>query len=306
MVVGVGFGEFGGEIVELHVVGMHQRADVAEGQQVVLGLQPENVEHRLRPEDAAAREVPIPQAAAAAVERGIDAAADGLVDHVRFARAGRLPVEGKAEDQHDEAGGGRQRDGERGERAPGRERRVARLHDGDLAERRFEHAHGRQRAAVVGQRDFHDAGAGAEGGERLRRTEQVDQAAADGGVGGRRGGRDHAVGIGQQEAPAGARWPKAAARCASTSCGRAQRVGGLPSGCCRRSAARSAAASSAIDHVAERLPAVIEHLHDGADADGGEKSDDQHRNGAAQQRLRGQQAPIRRLGDRLRETLDGI
>ena len=63
-----------------------------------------------------------------------------------------------------------------------------------------------------GKRDFHDAGAGAEGGERLRRTEQVDQAAADGGVGGRRGGRHHALRIGQHEAPPGGRSPRAAAR----------------------------------------------------------------------------------------------
>ena len=164
------FGEFGGEIVEPQVVGMGERADVAERQQVVLGLQPENVEHRLRPEDAAARQVPIPQAAAAAVERGIDAAAHGFVDQVRFARPRRLPVEGKAEDQHHEAGGGRQRDGQRGERAPGGERRVARLHDRDLPERGLQHAHGGERAALVGQSDFHDAGAGAEGGERLGRA----------------------------------------------------------------------------------------------------------------------------------------
>ena len=110
--------ELGGELVELHVVRMHQSADVAKGQQVVLALQPEDIEHRLRPEDAAARKVPIPQAAAATVERGIDAAADGLIDHVRFARACGLPVKRKAEDQHDEAGGGRKRDGQRGERAP--------------------------------------------------------------------------------------------------------------------------------------------------------------------------------------------
>ena len=137
MALARGVGQLGGELVKPHVVGMHQRADVAEGQQVVLGLEPENVEHRLRPENAAARQVPVPQAAAAAVERGVDAAAHGLVDHVGFARARRLPVEGEAEDQHDEAGGGRERDGERGERAPGRERGAARLHDRDLAERRL-------------------------------------------------------------------------------------------------------------------------------------------------------------------------
>ena len=127
------FGEFGREIVEPQVVRMGEGADVAERQQVVLGLQAQDLEHRLRPEDAAARQVPIPQAAAAPVERGIDAAADRFVDQVRFPRPRRLPVEGEAEDQHDEAGGGREGNGERGERAPGRQRRVARLHDGDLA-----------------------------------------------------------------------------------------------------------------------------------------------------------------------------
>ena len=213
-----------------------------------MASQPENVEHRLRPEDAAARQVPIPQAAAAAVERGIDAAADRFVDHVRFARPRRLPVEGEAEDQHDKTGGGRQRDGQRRERAPGRQRRVARLHDGDLAERRLEHAHGRQRAGLVGQRDFEDAGAGAEGGERLRRAEQVDQAAADGGVGGRRGGRDHAVRIGQEEAPPGGGGP--GRQRARQHLLRARSV--ASAGCCERLlqalGGESATASSEIDH----------------------------------------------------------
>jgi len=59
-------------------------------------------------------------------------------------------------------------------------------------------------------------------------------------------------------------------------------------------------------HVVESLPAVVEHLHGRTDANGGEKRDDEHRNGAAQQGLSGHQAPIRRLGDRLRETLNGI
>ena len=115
----LGVGKFGRQLIEPHVIGMHQRADVAECEQVVLGLQAENVEHRLRPEDAAARQVPVPQAAASAIERGVDAAAHGLIDHVGFARPRRLPMEGEAEDEHDEAGGGRQGDGEGGERAPG-------------------------------------------------------------------------------------------------------------------------------------------------------------------------------------------
>ncbi len=55
-----GFGELRREVVEPQVVRMGERADVAERQQVVLGLQAEDVEHRLRPEDAAARAGPNP------------------------------------------------------------------------------------------------------------------------------------------------------------------------------------------------------------------------------------------------------
>ncbi len=179
------------------------------------------------------------------------------------------------------------------------------LYDGDLAERRFEHAHGRQRAGLVGQGDFHDAGAGAEGRERLRRTEQVDQAAADGGVGSWRGGRDHALRIGQDEAPSGAGGPRRQ-RARQHLLRARQRVGGLRERLLQALGGDVGGGIERDDPVAEGLPAVVEHLHDGADADGGEKRDDQHRNGAAQQRLSGQQAAIRRLGDRLRETLNGI
>ncbi len=81
---------------QVDVVGFHQRIDLAEGEEVVAGVQTQHGEHRLRPEDPAALEVPVPQAAAAAIERGIDPAAYGVVDEIAFAGAGRLPVKGKA------------------------------------------------------------------------------------------------------------------------------------------------------------------------------------------------------------------
>ena len=141
---GLGIGELGGELIEVDVVGMHERVDLAEGHQIVLRVEPENGEHRMRPEDAAAREVPVPQAAAAAIERGVDAAAHRVVDQVGFARARRLPVEREAEDQQHEAGGRRQRDGQRGVGAPGRERVRLALDDAQLPVRRFQVAHRRQ------------------------------------------------------------------------------------------------------------------------------------------------------------------
>ena len=70
----LGVGELGGELIEIDVVMMDQRIDLAEGEQIVLRRQAEEVEHRMRPEHPAAREIPVPKAAAAAIERGVDAA----------------------------------------------------------------------------------------------------------------------------------------------------------------------------------------------------------------------------------------
>ena len=54
------------------------------------------------------------------------------------------------------------------------------------------------------------------------------------------------------------------------------------------------------------LPALLEDLHQRADADGDEEGDDENRNGAAQKRLGAQQAPIRGFGDRVGQPLDRI
>ena len=64
--------------------------------------QAEHREHRVRPEDMPARQVPVPQAAASAIEAGIDDRAHHLVDVVGFAGAPGLPMEGKAKDQQHE------------------------------------------------------------------------------------------------------------------------------------------------------------------------------------------------------------
>ncbi len=101
--------ELVGDLEQVDVVGFHQRVDLAERQEVAAVLEAEHREHRLRPEDSAAREVPIPQSAAAAIERGIDPPAHGVVDEIAFARAGRLPVECEAQDQHHKARGGGKR-----------------------------------------------------------------------------------------------------------------------------------------------------------------------------------------------------
>jgi hypothetical protein len=59
------------------------------------------------------------------------------------------------------------------------------------------------------------------------------------------------------------------------------------------------AAFDLLDDVADRLPTMIQHLHDRTDANRQQKCDDQRRNGASQGRLGREQPPIGRLGDRL-------
>jgi len=58
--------------------------------------------------------------------------------------------------------------------------------------------------------------------------------------------------------------------------------------------------------LAECLPAMVEHLNDGADADGDQKRDDEAGNGAAEQGLGIEEASVGRLGNGLRQALDGI
>src|SRR6185437_5080078 len=96
-------------------------------------------------------QVPVPQSAAAAVERGVDPAAHRVVDEIAFACPGRLPVEGEAEDQYDKTGGGGQRHGQRRVRSP--EGIVPFLDDDDPAGQRFYHALDRHRVLAVGKDD---------------------------------------------------------------------------------------------------------------------------------------------------------
>ena len=52
--------QFVGDLKQIDVVGHHQRIDLAEGQKVAAALKPQYREHRLRPEDSPARQIPVP------------------------------------------------------------------------------------------------------------------------------------------------------------------------------------------------------------------------------------------------------
>ena len=71
-----------GERHQIAVVGMDQAGDLAEADQVVALVLADDLEHRARPEHAAPREVPVPQAAAAAHQRRLEALVRLRVDRV--------------------------------------------------------------------------------------------------------------------------------------------------------------------------------------------------------------------------------
>ena len=243
--------------------GMHQLADLAERHQLVARREAEDREHGMRPVDAAARDVPVPKPAAAAVERGVDAASHRVVDHVGLAGARRLPVEGEAEDQQHEAGGGGQRDGQRGVGPPARQRIDARLHDRKLAAARGERAHGRERPVAVGEGDFSDAGAGAEDGERLHVAQHLGEPLPDRGADRRNRGGDDSVGVAQQDAASEhGRARRQGARQDFAARGVGIFRGGQP---IEAFDGKIGDVLDVVDRVGDRLAAVVEHLDHGAD-----------------------------------------
>ena len=301
---------------------MNERIDLAEAQQGVARLLSENGKHRVRPKYASAGKIPIPQSATTAIERRIDARAHRLVDHVGLARAGRLPVEGEAEDQHDETGGGRQRDRQRGIGHPGGERLAAPVHDGKLAVRAEQAAHRAKGQAAVSKRELQYAGGGAKRGERLarpkhfikptpehrrferRRSDRRAIAGSNGLV--TQPGNDHASAVGDEHSPAGSAPPE---RNDPFQLGlqpqvRAGYLGFRTLQPLQPLGKEIGAGFDLFDDIADRLAAVIQHLHDCTHANRQEKGDDQHRDRTSQGRLGGKQPPISRSGDGLGEPLD--
>ena len=297
-----------GDREQIDVVGFHQRVDFAEGEQVVAGVEPQHGEHRLRPEDPAARQVPVPQAAAAAIERGVDPAAHRVIDQVALAGAGRLPVEGKAEDQHDKARGGRKRHRQRGVRSP--QRLDLFLDDDGLAGQRLDRAQRRQRAVSVGQDHVGDAALLAGRCQQLRGGDDVE----------------HAVVFAKARL---GRNPRARMRC-SVPVMMTWRPPAMPQvGIRLRQQAlqpldvrhailpdRGEAVEAFGQHIGEGgevalhrgalLPGLVDHLHEGAEADGDQEGDDQGGHGAAKRRLGDQQPVVGWFRDRLRQSLDRI
>ncbi len=111
-----------GQLEQVAVVGMDDLVDLAERQHRVAGLVAQHVVHRARPVHLAAHHVPVPQAAAAAHQRHVDALVRFEVDAVGGLRARRLAEIGVEDDDQHAGRQHEQRDVERDGLAPARRR----------------------------------------------------------------------------------------------------------------------------------------------------------------------------------------
>ena len=156
--IGVRTGQHLGQRREGAILRMNQRTDVAKGHELAGRRHAEHLVHRIRPVDAPAREIPIPEAAASPAKRGVDSVLHPLAQLIGLACARRLPeIGGRQGNQHkdraDRKDGGAIR-----RRLPFGQDRHHGMDDSDLAERRIERAHGRQGIPAVREVDPQDAG----------------------------------------------------------------------------------------------------------------------------------------------------
>ena len=98
---------------QVAVVGMDEAGDLAEAEQVVALVLADDLEHRARPEHAAPCKVPVPQAAAAAHQRRLEALVGLGVDRVGLDGAARLGEVAVEDDEQDGAGADEDGDVER-------------------------------------------------------------------------------------------------------------------------------------------------------------------------------------------------
>ncbi len=176
-----------GQVQQVSILGMDHPVDLAEGQELVPALVSEKTVERARPVDAAARNIPIPQSAAASRERGVHPALHAGMRAAGRPHASRIGEAGPAEARHRE-------DEHRRERGLGRPEetasadRVERAHERELPE--GEVAHASERVRPVLEARPHGACPVRQDRDRLLVVEQVAKLGCAGGV--RRMGGDDA------------------------------------------------------------------------------------------------------------------
>ena len=175
------------------VVGMERLGDHAEGHGLAGGLEPKQPEHRRRPVHVAAGEVQAPEAAAG---KRLGQLLGEAVGRLRGRGRGEIP-QPACEQRKQEAGADEEGDLEPGVAPPIEQRLVNRLEKGQLRVGLGDVADRDDGIGAVEQGEAEHAGLGAEGGERLLRSENGEQIAGARGAE-RRTRLDIALGIGEQ------------------------------------------------------------------------------------------------------------
>jgi hypothetical protein len=116
-------------------------------------------------------------------------------------------------------------------------------------------------------------------------------------------GDDHAVGIGHQKMSSGRAQP-GGAQLIELRLQAIVEIGTAAAGTVDALRQHIGARFKLLEQLANHLAAVVKHLHEGADADGQQESDDKRGNSAPQGWLSGQKTAIGRLGDRLSQSFN--
>ena len=186
----------GGDRRQRLVVGMAHRLQFGERQSAGARRQAEHLEHRFRPGDAPLREVPIPQAASAAIEREIDMAAHRRLGAGARLRPSRLQSEGAGRADQGERGGAEQQDHDQRRTPPRPQQFVDRRDEGDLAGRGAQVAHRGECVVAVGALHPERPRLVGENGQRFGGAEHGFERRA--GCERRIGGDHHAGAVGEQ------------------------------------------------------------------------------------------------------------
>ena len=116
-------------------------------------------------------------------------------------------------------------------------------------------------------------------------------------------GDDHAVGIGHQNMSSGRTQP-GGAQLIEFHLQAIVEIGPTAAGAVDALGQHIGAGFKLLEQLTDHLAAVVEHLHESADADGQQECDDERGNSAPQGWLSGQQTAIGRLGDRLSQSFN--
>ena len=198
-VIDLAFDDPVGELEQVAVLGVDDVVDFAERQHRVAGLVAQHVVHRARPVHLAAHHVPVPQAAAAANQRHVDALMRFEVDAVGRLGARRLAEIGVEDDDQHAGRQHEQGDVERDGLAPAVEDRFL----------RHQHCRGilpvicqadRRIPVLTADADIHDAGAVAEHEQWLAALDEAVERSALPACRPRRHGNDLESAVGDRQA----------------------------------------------------------------------------------------------------------